>query len=97
MCASSFLILCTNFQEIRRSFKKIALEKHPDKNPDDPNAHDEFVRINTAFEVGVVVFVMMMTMMMMLLVVMMMMMLVVVMMMMMMMMMMMLIFMTLVI
>lgn len=38
-------------QEIRRAFKKIALEKHPDKNPNDPGAHDEFVRINRAFEV----------------------------------------------
>ena len=39
-------------QDLRRAFKKLALEKHPDKNPDNPNAHDEFVKINTAFEVG---------------------------------------------
>eukprot|EP00047_Mylnosiga_fluctuans_P024635 m.165786 g.165786 ORF g.165786 m.165786 type:complete len:774 (-) comp9896_c1_seq2:89-2410(-) len=38
-------------RDIRRAFKKLALEKHPDKNPQDPHAHAEFVRINTAFEV----------------------------------------------
>jgi DnaJ family protein C protein 10 len=43
-----YVELC--LQDIRRAFKKIALEKHPDKNQDNPNAHDEFVKINTAFE-----------------------------------------------
>eukprot|EP00051_Salpingoeca_urceolata_P018424 m.258373 g.258373 ORF g.258373 m.258373 type:complete len:823 (+) comp19190_c0_seq1:1143-3611(+) len=38
-------------REIRRAFKKLALQKHPDKNPHDPNAHNVFVGINTAFEV----------------------------------------------
>jgi DnaJ family protein C protein 10 len=38
-------------KDIRRAFKKIALEKHPDKNPNDPDAHAQFVKINTAFEV----------------------------------------------
>lgn len=38
-------------RDIRRAFKRIALEKHPDKNPDKEGAHDEFVRINRAFEV----------------------------------------------
>uniref|UniRef100_A0A915MIP4 DnaJ homolog subfamily C member 10 n=1 Tax=Meloidogyne javanica TaxID=6303 RepID=A0A915MIP4_MELJA len=36
---------------IRKAFKSLALEKHPDKNPDDPNAHSIFVRINRAYEV----------------------------------------------
>uniref|UniRef100_A0A9J2PHY4 DnaJ homolog subfamily C member 10 n=1 Tax=Ascaris lumbricoides TaxID=6252 RepID=A0A9J2PHY4_ASCLU len=36
---------------IRKAFKKIALQKHPDKNPDDKNAHTEFVRLNRAYEV----------------------------------------------
>ncbi|ELT92793.1 hypothetical protein CAPTEDRAFT_228052 [Capitella teleta] len=40
-----------NAREIRKAFKKIALEKHPDKNTDDPNANDLFVRINRAYEV----------------------------------------------
>uniref|UniRef100_A0A914HEM4 DnaJ homolog subfamily C member 10 n=1 Tax=Globodera rostochiensis TaxID=31243 RepID=A0A914HEM4_GLORO len=38
-------------RSIRRAFKRLALEKHPDKNPDDPEAHDVFVRINRAYEV----------------------------------------------
>ncbi|VDK70919.1 unnamed protein product [Gongylonema pulchrum] len=36
---------------IRRAFKKLALTKHPDKNPDDKNAHKEFVKLNRAYEV----------------------------------------------
>lgn len=44
-------LLKFTLQDIRRAFKKIALEKHPDKNPSDPQAHSVFVRINTAFEV----------------------------------------------
>jgi len=38
-------------KEIRIAFKKIALIKHPDKNPDDPNANEEFVKINRAYEI----------------------------------------------
>ena len=38
-------------QEIRRSFKRLALKLHPDKNPNNPDAHDTFVRLNAAFEV----------------------------------------------
>lgn len=38
-------------KEIRISFKKIALVKHPDKNPDDPKANEEFVKINRAYEI----------------------------------------------
>ncbi|EGD73898.1 molecular chaperone DnaJ [Salpingoeca rosetta] len=38
-------------KEIRRSFKKLALRLHPDKNPGDPEAHDKFVQLNAAFEV----------------------------------------------
>uniref|UniRef100_A0AC34RN72 DnaJ homolog subfamily C member 10 n=1 Tax=Panagrolaimus sp. JU765 TaxID=591449 RepID=A0AC34RN72_9BILA len=36
---------------IRKAFKKIAIQKHPDKNKDDPSAHAEFVKINRAYEV----------------------------------------------
>ncbi|WKX89141.1 hypothetical protein Q1695_008638 [Nippostrongylus brasiliensis] len=36
---------------IRKAFKKIAIQKHPDKNKDNPNAHAEFVKINRAYEV----------------------------------------------
>jgi DnaJ family protein C protein 10 len=35
-------------KEIRKAFKRLALEKHPDKNP---RSHDEFLEINRAFEV----------------------------------------------
>ena len=36
--------------EIRRAFKKMALEKHPDKNTQDPKAHETFTAINKAYE-----------------------------------------------
>ncbi|VDO77075.1 unnamed protein product [Haemonchus placei] len=36
---------------IRKAFKKLAMQKHPDKNKDNPNAHAEFVKINKAYEV----------------------------------------------
>ncbi|XP_033628851.1 dnaJ homolog subfamily C member 10-like isoform X2 [Asterias rubens] len=38
-------------KDIRRAFKKLALKMHPDKNQDDPKAHDKFVEINRAYEV----------------------------------------------
>ncbi|XP_024893303.1 dnaJ homolog subfamily C member 10-like isoform X1 [Temnothorax curvispinosus] len=36
--------------EIRKAFKKLAIVHHPDKNSDDPDAHDKFVRLTTAYE-----------------------------------------------
>ncbi|KAI6234475.1 DnaJ-like protein subfamily C member 10 [Aphelenchoides fujianensis] len=36
---------------IRKAFKKLAIQKHPDKDPDNPNAHAEFIKINRAYEV----------------------------------------------
>ncbi|KAH9495740.1 DnaJ sub C member 10 [Bulinus truncatus] len=38
-------------KEIRKAFKKLAITKHPDKNVDDPEAHDVFIKINRAYEV----------------------------------------------
>ncbi|CAF0886173.1 unnamed protein product [Didymodactylos carnosus] len=38
-------------RDIRRAFKKIALEKHPDKRTNDQNAHSDFVKINRAYEI----------------------------------------------
>uniref|UniRef100_UPI00398EEA9F dnaJ homolog subfamily C member 10 isoform X2 n=1 Tax=Pristiophorus japonicus TaxID=55135 RepID=UPI00398EEA9F len=38
-------------REIRQAFKKLALTMHPDKNPNNPEAHDNFLKINRAYEV----------------------------------------------
>ncbi|KAL5006177.1 hypothetical protein ScPMuIL_017335 [Solemya velum] len=38
-------------KEIRKAFKKKAVTMHPDKNTDDPDAHDKFIKINRAYEV----------------------------------------------
>lgn len=38
-------------REIRQAFKKLALKLHPDKNQNDPSAHDQFLKINRAYEV----------------------------------------------
>ncbi|XP_077304256.1 dnaJ homolog subfamily C member 10 [Lithobates pipiens] len=38
-------------REIRQAFKKLALKLHPDKNKNDPDAHDKFLKINRAYEV----------------------------------------------
>ncbi|XP_067843783.1 dnaJ homolog subfamily C member 10 isoform X2 [Heptranchias perlo] len=38
-------------RQIRQAFKKLALTMHPDKNPNDPEAHNNFLKINRAYEV----------------------------------------------
>ncbi|XP_064419676.1 dnaJ homolog subfamily C member 10 isoform X2 [Latimeria chalumnae] len=38
-------------REIRQAFKKLALTLHPDKNLNDPSAHEKFLKINRAYEV----------------------------------------------
>ena len=36
--------------EIRRRFRELARKLHPDANPDDPKAHERFVRLNQAYQ-----------------------------------------------
>src|SRR5271154_4993808 len=36
--------------EIRRAFRKLAKQYHPDKNPDDKSAEERFKRVSTAFD-----------------------------------------------
>eukprot|EP00116_Pleurobrachia_bachei_P012547 sb/3472809/ len=38
-------------KEIRSAFKKLALQNHPDKNKDNPDAEKDFMKINEAYEV----------------------------------------------
>jgi curved DNA-binding protein len=37
--------------EIKKKFRKLAVQYHPDKNKDDPSAEDKFKEINEAYEV----------------------------------------------
>ncbi len=38
-------------KEIRKAFKKLAVQYHPDKNPDDARAEEKFKEINEAYQV----------------------------------------------
>lgn len=38
-------------QEIKKSYKKLALQYHPDKNPGDPHAEEFFKRVNAAYAI----------------------------------------------
>uniref|UniRef100_UPI00358F9C18 dnaJ homolog subfamily C member 10 n=1 Tax=Myxine glutinosa TaxID=7769 RepID=UPI00358F9C18 len=38
-------------RDIRKAFKKLALTMHPDKNQDDPSAHEKFLKISRAYEI----------------------------------------------
>jgi len=37
--------------ELRRAYRRLALRWHPDKNPDDPSATEQFQQISSAYEV----------------------------------------------
>lgn len=38
-------------KEIKKQYRKLSLEKHPDKNPDNPLAVQEFIRLTKAYNV----------------------------------------------
>ncbi|CAA3021600.1 dnaJ homolog subfamily C member 17-like [Olea europaea subsp. europaea] len=38
-------------KEITKAYRLKALELHPDKRPDDPNAHDDFQKLTTSYAV----------------------------------------------
>ncbi len=40
-----------NADEIKKAYRKLALQYHPDRNPDDPKAEDKFKDINEAYQV----------------------------------------------
>ena len=42
--------------EIKKAYRKLSREKHPDKNPDNPEAVNEFIQITKAYTVSIVAF-----------------------------------------
>jgi DnaJ homolog subfamily B member 11 len=40
-----------NLNEIKKAYRKLAKELHPDKNKDDPNASEKFSDLSSAYEV----------------------------------------------
>jgi len=41
-------------RDIKKQYRKLSLEKHPDKNPDNPLAVQEFIRLTKAYNVSLV-------------------------------------------
>jgi len=37
--------------EIKKAFRKLAIQHHPDKNPDNPQAEEKFKEVNSAYEI----------------------------------------------
>src|SRR6184192_3242051 len=38
-------------EEVKRSYRKLAIKFHPDKNPDDPHAEEKFKELGEAYDV----------------------------------------------
>jgi len=38
--------------EVKKAYRKLSREKHPDKNPDNPEAVNEFIQITKAYTVS---------------------------------------------
>lgn len=41
-----------SIRDIKKAYRKLALQLHPDRNPDDPDAQDKFADLGAAYEVG---------------------------------------------
>ncbi len=42
--------------EVKKAYRRISREKHPDKNPDNPEAVNEFIQITKAYTVSIIYF-----------------------------------------
>src|SRR3989442_14163656 len=38
-------------EEVKRAYRKLAVQFHPDKNPDDPHAEEKFKELGEAYDV----------------------------------------------
>ena len=38
--------------QVKKAYRKLSREKHPDKNPDNPEAVNEFIQITKAYTVS---------------------------------------------
>ena len=41
-----------SIRDIKKAYRKLALQLHPDRNQDDPKAQDKFADLGAAYEVG---------------------------------------------
>lgn len=42
-----------SIRDIKKAYRKLALQLHPDRNQDDPKAQDKFADLGAAYEVSV--------------------------------------------